>query len=217
MEQEALTPAQKTIISELAKEPKLADFYLTGGTALSAYYLFHRISDDLDFFSFTEPDIIFIHEFVGRLKKAVNAKNVRYERLYDRNQFYFIFEDNKELKIEFTKYPFKQLEEPKIIDRFRIDSVRDIGANKLMALLERFDPKDFVDLFYLLQPTNFKSVREDAETKFGAKIGLIFLGGELAKVGRVKALPKMLKPLTVNELKKFFSQQIKNLSSEILE
>ena len=27
------------------------NFYLTGGTALSAYYLKHRISDDLDFFS----------------------------------------------------------------------------------------------------------------------------------------------------------------------
>lgn len=217
MGQETLTPAQKIVIDEVANELKLADFYLTGGTALSAYYLFHRISDDLDFFSFKELDIMFIHEFVNKVKKAVKAKNVRYERLYDRNLFYFDLENNEELKVEFTKYPFKQLEPPKTIDKLRIDSLRDIKANKLMALLERFDPKDFVDLFYLLQSTDLESIRKDAEIKFDVKIGGIFLGGELAKVGRIKALPKMLKPLTVDELKEFFSRQIKGLSSEILE
>lgn len=217
MGQETLTPVQKIVINEVANELKLADFYLTGGTALSAYYLFHRISDDLDFFCFKELDIIFIHEFISRIKKALNAKNVRYEHLYDRNIFYFASEENKELKIEFTKYPFKQLDPPKVVDRLQVDSLRDIEANKLMALLERFDPKDFVDLFYLLQSVDLESVRKDAETKFDVKIGGIFLGGELAKVGRIKALPKMLKPLTVDELKEFFSRQIKGLSSEILE
>lgn len=212
-----LTPAQKIVIDEVANESKLADFYLTGGTALSAYYLFHRISDDLDFFSFKELDIMFIHEFVNRIKKAVNTKNVRYERLYDRNLFYFASENDNELKVEFTKYPFKHLEPPKIIDNLRIDSLRDIEANKLMAMLERFDPKDFVDLFYLLQSTNLENIRKDAEIKFGVKISGIFLGGELAKVGRIEALPKMLKPLTPDELKEFFSRQIKGLSSEILE
>ncbi len=124
----------------MAKEEKLADFYLTGGTALTAYYFRHRISDDLDFFSFDEPDTFFIHQFINKLKESIKAKEVRYERLYDRNQFYFKF-DEEELKIEFTKYPFKQLEKPELIDGLKIDSLRDIGANKLIAALERFDPK----------------------------------------------------------------------------
>lgn len=85
-----------------------------------------------------------------------------------------------------------------------------------MAMLERFDPKDFVDLYYLLQDAELKKLREDAEKKFGVKIGGIFLGGELAKVRRIEALPKMLKPLTIDELKDFFSHQIKKLSPEIL-
>lgn len=217
MEQETLTPAQKIVINEVTNESKLADFYLTGGTALSAFYLFHRISDDLDFFSFKELDIMFIHEFVNRVKKAVSAKKVRYERLYDRNLFYFVLENNEELKVEFTKYPFKQLDPLKIIDKLRMDSLRDIKANKLMALLERFDPKDFVDLFYLLQSDNLENIKRDTEIKFGVNIGVIFLGGELAKVGRIEALPKMLQFLTIDELKDFFSQQIKGLSAEILE
>ncbi len=215
MEQKTLTPLQKTIINKVAGEPKLADFYLTGGTALAAYYFHHRVSDDLDLFSFNDLDTFFIHEFVNKLKVELAAEAVRFEKLHDRNQFYFAL-DGEELKIEFTKYPFRQLENPKIEERLKVDSLRDIGANKLMAALERFDPKDFVDLYYLLKSTKLESIRKDAETKFGVKIGGIFLGGELAKVRRVEALPKMLKPLTIDELKNFFSQEIKKFSSEIL-
>lgn len=204
------------MINEVANEPKLADFYLTGGTALSAYYLQHRVSDDLDFFSFSEPDTFFIHEFVNKLKKRLAAVSVRFEKLHDRNQFYFNLNNNEELKIEFSKYPFKQLENPKDIKGLKIDGLRDIGANKLMAALERFDPKDFVDLYFILQDEELEKIRKDAETKFGVKIGGIFLGGELAKVRRIETLPKMIKPLTIDELKNFFSQQIKKLSSEVL-
>ncbi len=39
MEQAVLNEAQKKIIKAVAEEPNLADFYLTGGTALAAYYL----------------------------------------------------------------------------------------------------------------------------------------------------------------------------------
>ena len=102
------------------------------------------------------------------------------------------------------------------MEQLKIDSLRDIGANKLMAALERFDPKDFVDLYYLLESTELENIRKDTEIKFGLKIGGIFLGGELAKVRRIEALPKMLKPLTIEELKEFFSQEIKKLSPEIL-
>jgi len=215
VEQKTLTPLQKTVIQKVAEEPKLADFYLTGGTALAAYYLHHRISDDLDFFSFNEPDTFFIHEFINKLRIELAAKTVRFEKLHDRNQFFFVLGEN-ELKVEFTKYPFKQLESPKIMEQLKIDSLRDIGANKLMAALERFDPKDFVDLYYLLESTELENIRKDTEIKFGLKIGGIFLGGELAKVRRIEALPKMLKPLTIEELKEFFSQEIKKLSPEIL-
>jgi hypothetical protein len=34
----------------------LPDFYLTGGTALAEFYLQHRLSEDLDFFSEQEVE-----------------------------------------------------------------------------------------------------------------------------------------------------------------
>src|SRR3989338_3892906 len=47
-----LTPLQRSVLDALlAEEAFASSFYLTGGTALAAFYLFHRYSDDLDLFT----------------------------------------------------------------------------------------------------------------------------------------------------------------------
>lgn len=214
MEQTILKSWQEKVIALVAGELKLANFYLTGGTALAAYYLHHRLSDDLDFFSFDEGDRIFLHVFAERIKTEVSAEDVRYERLYDRNQYFFrVGQDD--LKVEFSRYPFKQLEKSGLVNRLKIDSFRDIAANKLMALLDRFDPKDFVDLFFILKKAKLADIRKDAELKFGMKIDNIFLGGELAKAKRIEALPQIILPVTKEELKTFFGELAKELSPDI--
>ena len=49
---EILTPLQKKIMGHLFQDKWFCRFfYLTGGTALSAFYFQHRFSEDLDFFS----------------------------------------------------------------------------------------------------------------------------------------------------------------------
>lgn len=216
MGQNVLTSTQLKVLAEVANEPLLNGFYLSGGTALSAYYLLHRVSDDLDFFTPTEPDTTFLISFVGKLAHVLGATEVKQERLFDRNLFLLVIADGTELKIEFTKYPFPSLDPPLVRDKVRVDSLRDVAANKLMAMLERFDPKDFVDLYFLLQDCTLADIRADTEKKFSMKIGDVFLGTELAKVRRIEALPKMLKSLLITDLKSFFAEQIKQLKPTIL-
>ncbi|MEK7123769.1 MAG: hypothetical protein AAB851_02650, partial [Patescibacteria group bacterium] len=72
-------------------------------------------------------------------------------------------------------------------------------------------------LFFLLKKFKLKDIRRDVEKKFGVNVGDVFLGGELAKVRRVEVLPKMLKKITVEELKIFFAKQAKELGSKFLE
>ncbi len=216
MEQAILTTTQKKVIELVGREPRLASIYLTGGTALAAYYLLHRFSDDLDFFYSEQLDILFLHEFIKDIQSTIGANKVIFDHIYDRNQFLFIT-DNGELKVEFVKYSFTQIEPPIMRDGMRIDSIRDIAANKLMALIDRFEPKDFIDLFFLLQDRKLEEVRSDAEKKFDAKIGDIFLGSEFAKVRRIQILPRMIKPVTIDELKEFFGEQAKKLSPYILD
>lgn len=215
MGQVVLTPAQEKALRIVAKEPRLTTFYLTGGTALAAYHLYHRISDDLDFFTTDEPDTIFLQSFVEIVKDALGAREVRFERVHDRRVFFFVLPEG-ELKIEFTRYPFQQIESPVVRDGVRVDELRDLAANKLRAFLDRFEPKDFVDLYFIFRTIPLKNVWQDAEQKFGMKIEPLFLGGELMKVRRIEALPKMLKPLTIEELKAFFIEQAKQLSPDIL-
>ncbi len=50
-EVQILTNEQRIILDEVKQDSFFRDFYLTGGTALSAFYLQHRYSEDLDFFS----------------------------------------------------------------------------------------------------------------------------------------------------------------------
>ncbi len=216
MEQAVLTPAQKIVVDAVASEPKLADFYLSGGTALAGYYLNHRASDDLDFFTRGAFDTIFLHSFVEKLRESLSANAVRFEKLYDRNQFFFALKEG-ELKVEFTLYPFNQLEEPKVRDGLRVDSLRDIAVNKFMALIDRFDPKDFVDMFFLLQKCGLDTIRVDAKKKFGVQVSALSLGQEFTKVQRIVALPKMTKPLSIKELKSFFEKQATVLSPQFLD
>lgn len=217
MEQKILKDWQRRIIKLVAQEEKLKDFYLTGGTALAGYHLYHRLSDDLDFFNYRDFDPIFLHVFSEKIKKEIGAKNVKFSHIYDRYQFFY---DNgkEERKIEFTKYPFRQLEKPIVSDGIKIDGLRDIAANKLAAILDRFDPKDFADLFFIIKTKHYtlESVKSDAEKKFVMEIEPLFLGSELSKVGRVVSLPKMVKPLSIKELKEFISEEAKKLKKEVI-
>lgn len=216
MEQEVLKDWQKKVIALVASTPELDGFYLTGGTALSGYYLQHRVSDDLDFFSQNDFDKLFIERFINKAKNLLGASNVRFSRLYDRNQYFFEI-NSEENKIEFTKYPFKQINLPEKRDGISVDSEYDIAVNKLMTVVERFDPKDFVDLYFLLAKYPLLQLKSDVQKKFGHTLDPIFLGAELSKVKRIEALPKLLKPLSVEELKDFFTQETKKLSPEVIE
>lgn len=51
--------SQQQLLLDLISEQKdiTNNFYLSGGTALAEYYLHHRLSEDLDFFTFEEVGI----------------------------------------------------------------------------------------------------------------------------------------------------------------
>ena len=215
MEQTILTPWQKTVLELVSQKGDLDTFYLSGGTALAGFYLHHRYSDDLDFFSFEDPDPLVVEKAANEIADVLGAQT-RYEKVHDRRLFFFEKND-MELKVEFTRYPFRQLNSIEILDGSRVDRLRDIAANKLAALLDRFDPKDFVDLFFLLQERTLEEIWNDTQKKFSLTISPLFLGGELAKVKRIEALPRMVKPVTIDELKTFFTDQARHLRPRIFD
>ena len=55
---EILTNLQKRILLCFSELPDQEAFYLTGGTALSTFFLKHRRSNDLDFFTNVEELLV---------------------------------------------------------------------------------------------------------------------------------------------------------------
>ncbi len=163
-----LRPGQKRLLGAFARSPLAGTFYLSGGTALAAFHLGHRLSDDLDFFTELEVPVEAVLEFLRGLGLGVPD----YRHLFDRRIFLLPAAPGGALKVEFTRYPFPRCEAGSDIGGLRIDSLRDILANKLLALTERNEPKDFVDLYCGVRAPGappIDGLLDDAERKFGVR------------------------------------------------
>jgi hypothetical protein len=215
MEPIILTPDQHTVIGLLSKHPELSkQFYLSGGTALAVYYLHHRISDDLDFFTDGDVPLATVTEFMQETKAAVHATKLDYEHLFDRH--IFTIHATPALKVEFTKYPFPRMAPLQKKDGIFVDSLLDIAINKLFALFDRNEPKDFVDLYFLLQTFALPTLIKGVHKKFDFAIAPLTLGAELLKVRHLTMMPRMRAALTREEITAFFEQEASRLGKDIL-
>ena len=206
MENRVLTEKQKLLIASLPEEI-LDGFYLTGGTALSAFYIEHRLSMDMDFFTDKKKGIPPVEYLRAMLREVPYLEAVHFQRLFDRRIFKLTFSDGDILNVEFTLYPFKGLGQRKKIGRLWVDSPLDIATGKLFAMTDRFDPKDFVDLYFILRDFEWtlNELLEKAAFRFEVK-GLQYTVPErLLLVRRIEAddLPIMLKDLDIEEMKKY--------------
>jgi len=110
-----------------------------------------------------------------------------YEHLYDRQ--IFTFQKKPVLKIEFTKYPFPNLLRHVEKNGIQVDSLLDIGTNKLFTIFDRNEPKDFVDLYFILQEIPLKKLVVGVKKKFDVTISSLTLGAELLKVRHLELFP----------------------------
>lgn len=212
-----LTKEQKTVLDEVRQNKFLQkNFYFTGGTALSSLYLRHRYSDDLDFFSSQKFDTQTI--FAIMQEWSQKHKFTFQSRLTD-VMYTFDLSFGKELsvKIDFAYYPCRRLETGQSVDGVEVDSLIDIAVNKLVVVSQRSNVKDFVDLYYLLDKFSVWDLMEGVRVKFNIKTEPFLLAVDFLKVEDFDFLPRMIKPLTLEELKGFFAQKAKEIGFKTLE
>lgn len=165
-----LTPIQKKVLDLFSKSVLRNKFYWTGGAALAFLYLHHRQSKDLDFFTdepFTYNQII---GFINSLKKDLNLKKIETRKIFDRWEFFL--HDTEELRIEFVFYGHPKIKARQKWQGIFVDCLEDIVTNKVMALFDRNDVKDLVDLYFILTVKNYKinALLKNVEKKFGIKL-----------------------------------------------
>lgn len=139
------------------------DFYLTGGTALSRFYIHHRYSDDLDFFANNSE------HFKKNISAIIKGIDISHE-IGVRDEMFvrlMLNEGDCCLKIDFVNdVPFHSGDFIKTEVFDRIDNPLNILSNKISAL-QRNSPKDIADIVLICEKYNFSwmEIIEDAQKK----------------------------------------------------
>ncbi len=161
----ALSKPQGAILQELAASPLVGRFYWTGGTLLAEKYLHHRASYDVDLFSdqpVCHADII---PLVRAVQTRLGLKIAEEKKVFDRWEFFL--RNHMETRFKFVHYDFPALKPRRKWRGVLIDSLEDLAANKTMALIDRHEPKDVVDIYFLIQAGfNMKKLLRLARKKF---------------------------------------------------
>jgi predicted nucleotidyltransferase component of viral defense system len=141
------SPRQREVLLKLISHPTIGQsFFLTGGTALAVFYLHHRVSDDLDFFTLT-PEILSEIDFWIRDQWTGSCSKIK------EGPGFLSFLIN-ETKVEFVRDPLSNSENRATVGfengrHLKVDNLRNIISNKLCAMVSRQEPKDFVDFYFL--------------------------------------------------------------------
>lgn len=212
-----LSKQQKNFLQVFPKNKQLTNiFYLTGGTALVAFYLPYRISEDLDFFSQKEVDVNQILVFLRSRKEELDYDRFDLNTSFNRNIFQLLYKEAI-LKLEFTYFPFPQIEKPMIKNNIKIDHPLDIAVNKLFTIYQQPRSRDFMDLFMITKRFNYKisDLIKKAKLKFDWHVDPIKLGSQLLKANRLKDYPKLLEKIDHTQWQDFFRKEAKQLGVKI--
>jgi len=160
-----LTPLQKEFMQLLANLPDKEQFYLAGGTALSEYYLGHRLSFDLDYFTGTENLILPLSYQIEAAcqKQGLGLKVVRRFSTFVE---LLVEKGNESVKVDLaldSPYRF----EPTLLSNegIYVNDYSDLRSDKLLAYFGRSEPRDAVDLYFILQKESPEKLLEQAAQK----------------------------------------------------
>jgi hypothetical protein len=213
-----LTIQQEAILTEMLHEQYLLDtFYLTGGTALSSWYLNHRDSYDLDFFTNKPIDYERIIRWVKHLEKIVHYTTVRFDQDYGFLQCFLRFTKTISLKIDFHNYGATLIKQGFQWRGLTIDSLYDITVNKLRTIATTPRTRDYVDFYCInnFSPCNLSQLFNDVQRKFREDTDFIQLTRNFLKVEECTDMPIMRIPFDKSAMFKYYQKLASSLNSSI--
>lgn len=220
---EIISSVQKEILNIFGNISDNEHFYLTGGTALSCFYLKHRKSNDLDFFTTYEEILL---SFSYKLEEALEKQKMDIQRQRAVHSFieFLIKKGTESTVVHMACDASFRLAETKEFPEYpglKIDSLIDIAANKLLALFGRASLRDFIDVYFLVKKAEFTP--EELINKAKLKdpgFDLYWLGVALERINTFKynsqEMLLLIEPIDFNEMSVFFNQWRKKVGKELL-
>jgi hypothetical protein len=120
-------------------------FFLTGGAALVGFYLHHRSTMDLDLFTTGDH----LEDGEAALIAAAQDLEASVERLRTSTSFrrFLVRKGSGSVVVDIALERAPQVDSEKpVLEGIRLDSKREIMANKLCTLLSRGELRDLVDV-----------------------------------------------------------------------
>lgn len=141
------------IVAEADARYGAPNLRLDGGTALAAFHLGHRVSKDLDFFADYQLNAAAFAEVVqevgeqhGFEMRRIGSRSMGFAQFVARDPGVGI-----EVQLDLAAAsPFHLEPRDVAAEGIRVSSFRDLCAGKLHALCDRYEPRDFVDLYAIL-------------------------------------------------------------------
>ena len=201
---DVLTSEQRDILKILGFTRKL-DFYLAGGTGL-ALYLAHRTSIDFDFYSF--------------------RKFKDLSRYFKEGEIIMDSEDTFEIKVKNTNlsffyYPYKLIRRLNSFKEIYVASIEDISAMKIIAIVQRGNFRDFIDIYFLIKKFGLKSIINWTKQKYSGYSTFLILKGltyfedaDRTAIEDEKRI-KIFEKITWREIKKFIGEEVRKYAEEL--
>lgn len=179
---ETINSETKRVLEKIAENRIAANFYLAGGTGL-AIQLGHRISIDLDWFSYDDFSNDGLKgEEEGTIHGIIDG-----------------------VRASFLRYGYKLLFPLLDFENVKMADERDIAAMKIDAVSSRGSRKDFVDIYFLLGKYSLSELIGFFEKKYAdIKYNKLHILKSLTffEDAEGEPMPAMIKPMNWNEAKK---------------
>lgn len=219
---EVISNIQRLVLGHFVGTLESDHFYLTGGTALAEFYLKHRRSDDLDFFTSEEELII---PFSHRLEEMLKTERMTVQRQRGLRSFVELLvklrQESTVIHLaQDTSFRFEQPKEFPRYPKLKVDSLVDIASNKLLALFGRATLRDFIDVYVLIKKGLFTP--EELVEKSKAKdpgFDLYWLAVAFERIKTFKddstEILLLIEPINFEELLVFFNQWREKIVEEL--
>lgn len=208
----ALTPLKRDFLHGFFERHR--EFYLTGGSALGIFYLEHRLSYDLDFFTPEAVNWVVLQNSVRAITKEIGGQIATLSASPGFYRFELVRNDEREV-LDFVVETVTQIDpEKESFDRIRVDTLREITVNKVCTLVARCELKDLIDL-YFLEKRGFTVADhlEAARTKEAA-LDPAMVSYLLSEVEIGDAPAYLLEPIDLDDLRAFIERLRTTLANE---
>lgn len=218
---EILTGIQRSILDVVRTVPDRERFYLAGGTALSAFYLQHRMSHDIDLFSG-------VGELIEPFSRGLEALLTRAGFAVTRTRGYASFVELQVAEGEHGTIVHMAQESPFLLEPvvpavdypgMYVGSLPDIASSKLLAMFGRAMVRDFIDVYFLTKERFTQQELCDLAKKKDPGFELYWLG---VAMERIEAFPDdapdlhmMVKPCRMSDLRAYFKEWRMAIAREI--